>query len=153
MTEDAKLAAVNAAVAQDPEEGPDVVSVMTVHGSKGLEFRYVFVINLVEQRFPSVGRSSSIDFPAGLVSISNGTDDHLAEERRLFYVAMTRAKEGLYLLSADDYGGARKRKMSRFLAEIGFDPSVGRALCRSCKARAACNGQEREKRAVFAPLF
>src|SRR3989338_4740092 len=58
-----RAAGENGAVAQDPEEGPDVVSVMTVHGSKGLEFRYVFVINLVEQRFPSVSRSQAIDFP------------------------------------------------------------------------------------------
>lgn len=119
-----RSAGEDGAVAQDPEEGPDVVSVMTVHGSKGLEFRYVFVINLVEQRFPSVGRSSSIDFPPGMMPEVDEKDDHLAEERRLFYVAMTRAKEGLYLLSADDYGSARKRKISRFLAEIGFEPTV-----------------------------
>lgn len=112
------------AMSQDPEEGPDVVSVMTVHGSKGLEFRFVFLVNLVEQRFPSVGRSAAIDFPPGLLAEHAELDDHIAEERRLFYVAMTRAKEGLYLMSAEDYGGARKKKISRFLSELSFTPTV-----------------------------
>lgn len=119
-----RAAGEGGAIAQDPESGPDVVSVMTVHGSKGLEFRYVFVVNLVEQRFPSVSRSSAIDFPLGLVEKNEALDDHVAEERRLFYVAITRAKEGLYLMSADDYGGARKKKISRFLAELGFTSAV-----------------------------
>ncbi len=119
-----RAAGEDGAIAQDPEDGPDVVSVMTIHGSKGLEFRFVFVVNLVEQRFPSVGRSAAIDFPPGLVMADEALDDHTAEERRLFYVAMTRAKEGLYLMSADDYGGARKKKMSRFLAELGFESNI-----------------------------
>ncbi|MFA6018286.1 MAG: ATP-dependent DNA helicase [Patescibacteria group bacterium] len=119
-----RAAGEGGAIAQDPESGPDVVSVMTVHGSKGLEFRYVFVVNLVEQRFPSVSRSSAFDFPLGLLEKNEALDDHIAEERRLFYVAITRAKEGLYLMSADDYGGARKKKISRFLAELGFTSAV-----------------------------
>lgn len=109
---------------QDPEDGPDVVNVMTVHGSKGLEFKYVFIVNLVEQRFPSQARGGGIDFPPGLVETVAELDDHVAEERRLFYVAITRAKNGLYLMSADDYGGARKKKISRFLAELGYEPKV-----------------------------
>jgi DNA helicase-2/ATP-dependent DNA helicase PcrA len=107
----------------DPEEGPDVVHVMTVHAAKGIEFRYVFVVNLIEQRFPSVTRTESLPLPPGLVPSIPELDDHVAEERRLFYVAMTRAKEGLYLLSAEDYGGSRKRKPSRFLKEAGFEPT------------------------------
>lgn len=119
-----RAAGESGAIAQDPGEGPDVVSVMTVHGSKGLEFRYVFLVNLVEQRFPTVSRSSAIGFPPGLIEVNEALDDHVAEERRLFYVAMTRAKEGLYLMSAEDYGGARKKKISRFLAELAFTPTV-----------------------------
>ncbi|MEK9155085.1 MAG: ATP-dependent DNA helicase [Patescibacteria group bacterium] len=119
-----RSAGEDGSISQDPEEGPDVVSVMTIHGSKGLEFRYVFVVNVVEQRFPSVGRSSAISFPPGIVDVDAALDDHIAEERRLFYVAMTRAKEGLYFMSADDYGGSRKKKMSRFLAELGFEPTI-----------------------------
>ena len=47
-------------------------------------------------------------------------DYHFQEERRLFYVAITRAKKQLYFLSAENYGGVRKKKLSRFLTEIGF---------------------------------
>ncbi len=107
-------------VAADIEGGPDVVHVMTVHAAKGLEFRYVFVVNLIEQRFPSVSRTEALPLPPGLVREAPELDDHVAEERRLFYVAMTRAKEGLFLFSADDYGGSRLRKPSRFLQELGF---------------------------------
>lgn len=106
------------ALPKDVEAGPDVVQLMTVHAAKGLEFRFVFVVNLVEQRFPSVARSEALPLPPGLVSAIPELDDHVAEERRLFYVAMTRAKEGLFLMSADDYGGARARKPSRFLLEL-----------------------------------
>jgi DNA helicase II / ATP-dependent DNA helicase PcrA len=104
----------------DDDEGPDVVNVMTIHAAKGLEFKYVFVVNLIEQRFPSVSRSEALPLPPGLIKTASAADDHVSEERRLFYVAMTRAKEGLYLLSAEDYGGTRKRKPSRFLHELGF---------------------------------
>jgi DNA helicase-2/ATP-dependent DNA helicase PcrA len=47
-------------------------------------------------------------------------DIHLEEERRLFYVALTRARDGVFLTSAADYGGQRKKKLSRFLVELGF---------------------------------
>lgn len=101
------------------ESDPDTVKIMTVHGAKGLEFKYVFVGNLVDKKFPSVSRGEAIELPAKLIkeTVSAG-DIHLAEERRLFYVALTRAKEGLYLTSAADYGGARKKKISRFLLEL-----------------------------------
>jgi len=116
----------------DPDVGPDMVRVMTVHASKGLEFRFVFVISMIDQRFPSVSRAEAISLPDGLTGPSKSTDGeddklaHLEEERRLFYVAITRAKEQLYLTSADDYGGSRKRKLSRFLTELGFDKPAGR---------------------------
>ncbi len=101
------------------EESPDSVKVMTIHAAKGLEFKYVFLPNLVDKRFPTIARGEAIDLPAKLVKeIVPEGDIHLQEERRLFYVAMTRAKTGLYFSSADDYGGARKKRLSRFLAEL-----------------------------------
>ena len=112
------------AIRPDTDDGPDVVSVMTIHGAKGLEFQYVFVVNLIEQRFPSISRSDALPLPPELVTGMSELDDHVAEERRLFYVAMTRAKTGLYLLSAEDYGGTRKRKVSRFVSELGFNSPV-----------------------------
>lgn len=101
------------------EEGPDTVKIMTVHAAKGLEFKYVFIVGLVDKRFPSIDRGEPIELPDKLVKeIVPEGDIHLQEERRLFYVAMTRAKDGLYFTSADDYGGARKKKLSRFLTEL-----------------------------------
>lgn len=108
-------------LATDIEAGPDVVNIMTIHASKGLEFPYVFIVNMVEQRFPSQRRADPITIPDELVKDNpegDPKDHHLEEERRLFYVAITRAKRGLFLLSAEDYGGTRKRKPSRFLLEL-----------------------------------
>lgn len=106
-----------------PYETENSVDVMTVHKSKGLEYKYVFVANLVEQRFPSRRNPKSIPLPEALVneSLPEG-DSHYQEERRLFYVAATRAKFGLYLLSSDYYmlNAVRKNKPSRFLQEADF---------------------------------
>jgi DNA helicase-2/ATP-dependent DNA helicase PcrA len=105
----------------DPNQGPDMVKIMTIHSAKGLEFKYVFLVNMVDKKFPAVGRREAIEIPPELVKeiIPEG-DIHLQEERRLCYVAMTRAKEGLFFTSADDYGGKRKKKLSTFLVEMGF---------------------------------
>ncbi|MEA3272933.1 MAG: UvrD-helicase domain-containing protein [Patescibacteria group bacterium] len=110
------------ALSFDPDVGPDMVRIMTIHAAKGLEFDYVFLPNLVDKRFPTIQRKETIPIPDDLIKeILPEGDIHLEEERRLFYVAMTRAKKGLFLTSADDYGGARKKKPSRFLIELGFD--------------------------------
>jgi DNA helicase-2/ATP-dependent DNA helicase PcrA len=80
------------------------------------------VVNLVEDRFPTRRRGEGIEIPTELIHemLPEG-DYHIEEERRLFYVAATRAKDALYLTSADDYGGARSKKSSRFLTELGFN--------------------------------
>lgn len=105
-----------------PTDTPDSVNIITVHKAKGLEYKYVFVVNLVEDRFPARKRGEGIEIPAVLVreQLPEG-DSHFQEERRLFYVALTRAKEKLYLTSAQDYGGVRGKKLSRFLNELGFE--------------------------------
>nr|WP_288691042.1 ATP-dependent helicase [uncultured Anaerotignum sp.] len=82
------------------------VALMTMHGAKGLEFRAVFLPSLVE----------------GIVPHEKGMDT-VAEERRLFYVAMTRASEKL-CLSAILQRYEKKRKPSRFLAEMGLDAEM-----------------------------
>ena len=100
----------------------DAVKIMTIHASKGLEFSYVFLVNMVDRRFPTVARSEGIPIPDALVKeeVSEG-DIHLEEERRLCYVAITRAKRGIYFTSAQNYGGVRAKKPSRFLGELGFE--------------------------------
>ncbi len=103
----------------DLEVGPQMLKIMTIHAAKGLEFKYIFIPNLVDRRFPTAERKDPIELPDELIKeILPEGDIHLQEERRLFYVAMTRAKKGLYLTSAEDYGGARKKKLSRFLEEL-----------------------------------
>jgi DNA helicase-2/ATP-dependent DNA helicase PcrA len=112
----------------DPEAGPEMIKVMTIHGSKGLEFKYVFVVSMVDKRFPSIERKDPIELPEDLIKdIKPEGDVHLQEERRLFYVAMTRAKKELYLTSAEDYGGQRAKKLSRFLVEMSAlgGPALG----------------------------
>ncbi|HWT82109.1 MAG TPA: ATP-dependent DNA helicase, partial [Candidatus Methylomirabilis sp.] len=109
----------------EAEEDVDAVNVLTVHKAKGLEFPVVFLVGLVADRFPSRGRREPLALPEALLhDVLAGGDFHLQEERRLFYVGMTRAKRELYLTSARDYGGARGKKVSRFVLEaLDLPPS------------------------------
>ena len=113
------------------QEG-DAVNIMTVHKAKGLEFRAVFLASCVDQKFPLRRRSDPLPLPARLLKsdISPG-DAHLMEERRLFYVGMTRAKDDLILTSADDYGAGATRKVSRFVVEALDLPSPKTRVARS----------------------
>ncbi len=100
------------------DQDVDAVNVLTVHKAKGLEFRTVFLVSLVAEKFPVRRRGEPIEIPSELVKEGIPAGDfHLQEERRLFYVGMTRAKKELYLTSAADYGGKRQRKVSRFVLE------------------------------------
>jgi DNA helicase-2/ATP-dependent DNA helicase PcrA len=108
---------------EDPavaEADVDVVAVrvLTVHKAKGLEFPVVFVVGLVQGRFPWPSRGDVLELPDALLrDRPSSADFRLQEERRLFYVAMTRAKEALHLTSARDYGGRSTRKVSQFVLE------------------------------------
>ncbi|MBP9747539.1 ATP-dependent helicase [Patescibacteria group bacterium] len=106
----------------DAEAGPEFVRILTVHASKGLEYKHVYVVSMVDQRFPSRARPEAIPFPNGLLTerLPEG-DHHIEEERRLFYVAMTRAKESLTLTGARNYGGTRDKKPSIFFGEAAVE--------------------------------
>lgn len=91
----------------DKEEIPDWVTMMTVHASKGLEFKNVFVVGLEEELFPS--------------GMSQHSAQAIEEERRLFYVAITRAEENCLLSYAKtrfQHGKSNMQRPSRFLRDI-----------------------------------
>jgi len=93
--------------ADDDKENADVVKLMTIHASKGLEFECVFVGGVEETLFPS--------------SMSMNTREELEEERRLFYVAVTRAKQRLWLTHANAryrFGQLVQNEPSRFIDEM-----------------------------------
>lgn len=104
----------------------NAVNILTVHSSKGLEFPVVFLVNLVGERFPSRERHEQIPVPEELIKeVLPKGDYHIQEERRLFYVGMTRAKERLFLTSARYYGdGVREKKVSTFVSEAMGEMTV-----------------------------
>ncbi|MGO4294193.1 ATP-dependent helicase [Chitinophaga sp. RAB17] len=92
---------------QGTDENSDVVKLMTIHAAKGLEFPVVFTVGLEETLFPS--------------GMSINTREELEEERRLFYVAITRAKARLWLTYANSryrFGNLVQNEPSRFLEEM-----------------------------------
>ncbi|MDP3988550.1 MAG: ATP-dependent DNA helicase [Candidatus Levybacteria bacterium] len=102
----------------------NAVNILTIHSSKGLEFPVVFLVNLVEGRFPTRERKEQIPIPQELIKeILPVGDYHIEEERRLFYVGMTRARDFLFLTASNFYGeGKRERKISPFVYEtLGED--------------------------------
>lgn len=99
--------ALVSSVDEDKDEDQDKVTLMTIHMAKGLEFNHVYVVGMEEELFPSQ------------MMLSSRAD--LEEERRLFYVAITRAKQKLsltYALSRYRFGNLKNCDPSRFLEEI-----------------------------------
>jgi DNA helicase-2/ATP-dependent DNA helicase PcrA len=95
------------------DESKPAVTLMTVHASKGLEFPVVFIVGLEENLFPMGAR--------------NGEDPNIEEERRLFYVAITRAEKHLFFSHSKmryKFGEEQRQARSRFLNEV--DPGVVR---------------------------
>ncbi|MHB8597806.1 MAG: UvrD-helicase domain-containing protein [Ktedonobacteraceae bacterium] len=99
----------------DSETSPDVIRVMTVHASKGLEFPIVYLPNLLQQRFPLQSRSNPVSAPKHMVPLeSEGNAAHESGEACLFYVGVTRARDHLILSYSERYG-KRKPKRTPYL--------------------------------------
>ncbi len=93
-------------------DNKEAINLMTVHSVKGLEFDYVFIVGLEEGLFPHMN------------ALEKGSITELEEERRLCYVALTRAREKLYLLNAKvrvKFGDETTNAVSRFIEEINPD--------------------------------
>ena len=110
----------------DPDPDVDAVHVMTVHKAKGLEFPVVFLPGLVADRLPARSRREPLPMPVELVDeVLPEGDGHLQEERRLFYVAMTRARDELILSHAAESPSGRARRVSQFVTEALDLPTAG----------------------------
>ena len=120
----------------DLDPDADAVAVLTVHKAKGLEFPIVYLPGLVAGRFPTPNRRDHLAMPAALVDELVADDEvQLREERRLFYVAMTRARDELVLSYAADYGGNGVRRLSPFVVEaLDLPPASADPVIRAASA-------------------
>ncbi|MGB7283959.1 MAG: ATP-dependent DNA helicase, partial [Candidatus Acidiferrum sp.] len=101
----------------------DAVQLMTVHGAKGLEFPQVFLLRINNKKFPAMERSRVFEFPAALMKEGEPAEQfHIQEERRLFYVALTRAENRLTLTTLTE----KKGKIPVFVEDILMDPAIKR---------------------------
>ena len=127
----------------------DAVRLMTVHGAKGLEFPHVFLLRINKNKFPQPERSRVFEFPARLMKEGLPEEQfHIQEERRLFYVALTRAQDRLTITTLTEKNG----RVPVFIEDLLMDPAVKRrdilllapkAVARASSAqKAACNGND-----------
>jgi DNA helicase-2/ATP-dependent DNA helicase PcrA len=101
----------------------DAVQLMTVHGAKGLEFPHVFLLRVNVNAFPARNRAPLFEFPDRLMKeeLPEG-DFHIQEERRLFYVALTRAQDRLTITTLTE----KKGRVPVFIEDLLMDPAVNR---------------------------
>ena len=134
----------------EAELDEDAVSVLTVHKAKGLEFSVVFLVSLIEDRYPGRERREKIPLPAEILKEEvPRAENFVQEERRLFYVGMTRAKKYLYLTWAKDYGLKRLKKVSPFVLEALDIPGMPEEVLRSSALEEIRRFSLREKAGVF----
>ncbi len=118
------------------QKNTDAVMMMTMHSSKGLEFETVFLLDANEEVTPHKKAVKEAD---------------LEEERRMFYVAMTRAKKYLHIFSVEDYF-SKKLPRSRFLGELLFDKddlAVGQAVCHAKYGKGKITYVDKERICVY----
>jgi DNA helicase-2/ATP-dependent DNA helicase PcrA len=105
------------------QESGDAVQLMTVHAAKGLEFDHVYILRLVQRSFPAGEKPRVLEFPAELMKEEQPQGSfHIQEERRLFYVAVTRARQRLTLNTVVN----KRSKPSPFLDDILMEAQIKR---------------------------
>jgi DNA helicase II / ATP-dependent DNA helicase PcrA len=131
----------------------DAVQLMTVHGAKGLEFPQVFVLRVNNRAFPATERPRVFEFPVELMKEGAPAEQfHIQEERRLFYVALTRAEERLTITTVTE----KKGKVPVFIEDIVMDPAIKRQDVRQIMPKLPPAGKEdraAEDQWEDAPLF
>jgi DNA helicase-2/ATP-dependent DNA helicase PcrA len=111
----------NGAVCLEDDAPGDAVRLMTVHGAKGLEFSHVFILRVNRYKFPQPERPRVFEFPAALMKEGEPEEQfHNQEERRLFYVALTRAEERLTITALTE----KKGRVPPFIEDILMDPRI-----------------------------
>src|SRR5437016_2270221 len=111
------------AVSLEEDAPPDAVQLMTVHAAKGLEFPQVFLLRVNNRAFPATERSRVFEFPVDLMKEGCPAEQfHIQEERRLFYVALTRAEERLTITTVTE----KKGKVPVFIEDILMEPAIKR---------------------------
>lgn len=103
--------------AESEQDDPFAVNVMTIHKSKGLEFTAVIVPFCAVGKFPGRNMTRPLNLPSELARIASEEEVAQAEERRLFYVALTRAREHLVCTAAERYSASQRSKPSPFIVE------------------------------------
>ena len=134
---------VSPIVSQTDISSYNAVNLLTVHSSKGLEFPLVFLVNLTRGRFPTYEKREIIPIPQPLIKeILPEGDYHQEEERRLFYVGITRAKDKVFFTASKFYGeGKREQKLSPFVNE-----AVGEEMI---KKVASLKKEEKQQLSIF----
>jgi len=122
----------NGTISLEEESPGDAVQLMTVHGAKGLEFPHVFLLRVNSRAFPAGDRAPLFEFPLKLMKeeLPQG-DFHIQEERRLFYVALTRAQERLTITTITE----KKNRVPIFIEDLLMDPAVKRRDIRQLAPR------------------
>ena len=108
---------------------PDAVQLMSVHAAKGLEFTHVWLMRVTSNSFPASFKEGLFEFPPALrgsIAVGEGKEVHEQEERRLFYVAITRARDQLRI--ATRAGRGKDKTPPGYMRPLLLDPTVKNVL-------------------------
>src|SRR5256884_2071107 len=123
----------------EEETPPDAVQLMTVHGAKGLGVPPVFLLRVNNRGLPATERPRVFEFPVELMKEGAPAEQfHIQEERRLFYVALTRAEERLTITTVTE----KKGKVPVFIEDIVMEPAIKRQDVRQMMPKLAPAGPE-----------